>query len=123
MRVLLIDDDMNVRNVVSKMLRRAGFAVVEGENGLRGVTLLKANPVDLVLTDMVMPVMDGIEFIKTARQLNPLLKVIAMSGGGRTCNMDHLQAAREVGACATLQKPFTSRDLLSSIQQCLAGGA
>lgn len=100
------------------MLRRAGHDVTECENGLNGIARLRAGHVDMVLTDLVMPAMGGVEFIKKARLLSPQLKIIAMSGGGRTGNTDNLQAARQLGACATLHKPFTSAELQSAIEQC-----
>jgi CheY-like chemotaxis protein len=123
MQVLLVDDDPNARKVLCKMLQRAGHHVIEGENGLEGIARLRAAAVDLVLTDIVMPAMDGIEFIKMARQLTPSLKVIAMSGGGRTGNQDYLQAASRQGANVTLHKPFTSADLQSAIEQCFNAAA
>lgn len=118
MQVLLIEDDPDVRNVVAKMLRRAGHDAIQCENGLNGIAQLRAAHVDVVLTDLLMPVMGGIEFIKRARLLSPQLKIIAMSGGGWTGSTDHLQAARQLGACATLHKPFTSAELQSAIEQC-----
>jgi CheY-like chemotaxis protein len=123
MQVLLIDDDSGVRKVLSRMLRRAGHQVIEASNGLEGIARLRASPVDLVLTDIMMPAMNGIEFIKAARQLCPSLRVIAMSGGGRTTSADYLQQAGELGAIGTLHKPFTSADLQTLIDACCAAEA
>lgn len=120
MQVLLIDDDSEVRKVLSKMLQRAGHQVIEASNGLEGIARLQTGSVDLVLTDIMMPAMNGIEFIKMARQLCPSLKVIAMSGGGRTSNTDYLQQAGELGAIGTLRKPFTSSDLQTVLDECCA---
>lgn len=122
MQVLLIDDESEVRKVLSRMLQRAGHRVIEASNGLEGIACLRAGSVDLVLTDIMMPAMNGIEFIKIARQLCPSLKVIAMSGGGRNSNTDHLQRASENGAIATLHKPFTSSDLQTLLEACCATG-
>ncbi len=105
------------------MLERSGHDVAESENGLHGMALLRAAAFDLVVTDMVMPVMNGLEFIKTARRLAPALKVVAMSGGGRTTHMDSLASARQHGASATLHKPFTLTELSESIDQCFGGKA
>lgn len=123
MRILLVDDDPGARKVARKMLERSGHDVVEGENGLLGFAMVRSASFDLVVTDMVMPVMNGLEFIKSARQLKPTLKVVAMSGGGRTGNIDMLEAARRHGASATLEKPFTMTDLSFSIDQCFDGKA
>jgi CheY-like chemotaxis protein len=123
MRVLLVDDDANARRITRRMLERSGHVVAESENGLHGVAQFRAASFDLVVTDIVMPVMDGLEFIKTARQLAPSVKVVAMSGGGRTSSTDYLETARLHGASATLHKPFTLTDLTDSIDQCFGGKA
>jgi DNA-binding NtrC family response regulator len=123
MQILLIDDDPGARKTVSKMLQRAGHEVVECENGRDGIAYLQDVMVDLVMTDVVMPVMDGIEFIKAALQRTPSLKIIAMSGGGRTGNTDHLEAASKLGVCGVLNKPFMLADLDKSIWRCCGARA
>ena len=120
MQVLLIDDDPEVRKVLSRMLRRAGHQAIEASNGLEGMARLRTSSVDLVLTDIMMPGMNGIEFIKMARQHYPSLKVVAMSGGGRINNTDYLQQAGEFGAIATIRKPFTSSELQTLLDECCA---
>lgn len=117
MLVLLVDDEPVIRQTLRKMLQRAGHEVVEGANGLEGLQHLEALAIELVLTDIIMPVMNGIDFIKQARLLRPSLNVIAMSGGGRTDNTDHLQAARAYGVNVTLRKPFRAGDLYQAIAQ------
>ena len=117
MLVLLVDDEPVIRQMLRRMLQRAGHEVVEGANGQEGLQHLEALAVELVLTDIVMPVMNGIEFIKQARLLRPSLNIIAMSGGGRTDNIDHLLTARAHGARATLHKPFRTADLRRAIAQ------
>ena len=115
MLVLLVDDEPVVRQTLRKMLQRAGHEVVEGANGLEGLRHLEALAIELVLTDIIMPVMNGVEFIKQARRLRPSLTMIAMSGGSRTENIDHLLAARAHGASLTLNKPFRADDLYQAI--------
>lgn len=117
MLVLLVDDEPVIRHTLRKMLQRAGHEVVEGANGLEGLMHLEERGIELVLTDIIMPVMNGIEFIKQARQLRPSLNMIAMSGGGRIDNTDHLQAARAHGASATLHKPFRADALYQAIAE------
>jgi two-component system chemotaxis response regulator CheY len=118
MRILLVDDDRAVRKTVRNMLERAGHGVVEAENGLEGIERLKSDRIELILTDLVMPVMDGLNFIKTAHCLIPSVKIIAMSGGARTGSTDLLETAMDCGATMTVQKPFTSVELQSAIDQC-----
>jgi two-component system, chemotaxis family, chemotaxis protein CheY len=115
MLVLLVEDEPVIRQMVRRMLQQAGHEVVEGANGQEGLQHLEALAIELVLTDIDMPVMNGIAFIKQARLLRPSLIMIAMSGGGRTDGIDHLQAACAHGASATLRKPFRAADLRQAI--------
>jgi len=123
MQILLIDDDPEVRKVVSRMLNRAGHQVIEAVNGLDGIARLQPGAVDLVLTDIMMPGMNGIQFIEKARELHPSVPVIAMSGGGRTSDTDYLQQARELGAKGILRKPFTAAELRAVLDACCGGDA
>ena len=115
MRVLLIEDDASVRRIVRKMLERGRHDVTEAENGRIGLDRLSDSVFDLVITDIVMPEMDGIEMLIELRKHHPSQRVIAMSGGGRTGNMDLLGSAKKLGACAVLHKPFTSDVLTTAI--------
>lgn len=118
MRVLLIDDEAMVRKIVRKMLEKGGHDVVDVENGRAGLELLEKSPFDLILTDIIMPEVEGIEVLTTITKRFPSSRVLAMSGGGRTGNIDFLQVAGNLGASATLQKPFTYDALLNAIEQC-----
>jgi len=115
MRVLLIEDDGSVRRIVRKMLERGRHEVTEAENGRVGLDRLRDSTFDLVITDIVMPEMDGLETLIELRKHYPALTVIAMSGGGRTGNMDFLGSAEKLGASSVLQKPFTSDVLTAAI--------
>lgn len=115
MRVLLIDDEPMVRKVVRKMLERAGHVVVDVENGRVGLRQLKMANFDLIVTDIIMPDVAGIEVLITVRERHPSIAVVVMSGGGRLGDVDFLDVARKLGAAATLQKPFTSEVLLKAI--------
>ena len=117
MRVLLIDDEQMVRKIVRKMLERGGHEVTEAENGRLGLEQLQRGSYDLVLTDIIMPEMEGVETVMTVLEQYPALKVIAMSGGGRTGNMDFLATAEKLGASAVLNKPFTLAALAQAIDQ------
>ena len=116
MRVLLIDDEQMVRKIVRKMLERSGHEVTEAENGRLGLEQLKTGTFDLVITDIIMPEMEGVETLMTVREQYPNVKVIAMSGGGRTGNIDFLSAAEKLGASAILHKPFTLGSLTAAIE-------
>src|SRR5687768_12074125 len=82
-KILLIDDDDAFRKVVRLALTSMGHDVIEACDGGEGLRLLKANSIDLVLTDLIMPDKEGIETIMEIQRMRPELKIIAMSGGGR----------------------------------------
>ena len=115
MRVLLIEDDAAVRRLVRRMLERSRHEVIEADNGRTGLDHLGSGAFDLVITDIVMPEMDGIELLIEVRKRHPAQRVIAMSGGGRIGQMDFLGSAEMLGAAAVLQKPFTSDVLATAI--------
>jgi two-component system chemotaxis response regulator CheY len=121
MRVLLIDDEPMVRKIVRKMLERAGHAVVDVENGRTGLDQLERAAFDLIVTDIIMPDVEGIEVLMTVRERHPSIAVVAMSGGGRVGNVDFLDVARKLGAAATLEKPFAQDALLKAIDQSFGG--
>ncbi|MCS7042983.1 MAG: response regulator [Bryobacteraceae bacterium] len=117
-RILVVDDDPGVREVIRSMLESAGYSVLCAENGKEALRILRGTPVDLILTDLVMPEQEGIETIKTLRREYPELKVIAMSGafGG-----DYLRIASYLGAHGTLPKPIQMPVLLKLIAETLSG--
>jgi CheY-like chemotaxis protein len=121
MLVLLVDDKPVIRQMVRRMPQQAGHEVVEGANGQEGLQRLEALAIELALTDTVMPVMNGIEFIKQARLLRPSLVMIAMSSGGSDRRYRPSVGARAHGAGATLHKPFRTADLRQAIAQGFEG--
>src|SRR5688572_234064 len=82
-RILVIDDDEQVRALLYEILDRAGFKVVEATNGVEGLKLYRAQPADLVITDLIMPEKEGVETILELRREFPDVRVVAISGGGR----------------------------------------
>jgi CheY-like chemotaxis protein len=117
-RALVIDDDELVRATVTSMLEAAGYEVLQAEDGQQGLKLFQKHPVDLVITDILMPFKEGIETILELRQRNQEVRIIAMTGGGSIGAMPILDAARRLGANAVLSKPFTKADLLETIEKC-----
>ncbi|MCH8237326.1 MAG: response regulator [Proteobacteria bacterium] len=79
------------------------------------------DPFDLVITDIIMPEKEGVETIVELKQLHPSLKIIAISGGGRTRNMDFLKLAKQFGADSILAKPFSEDELMEHVNACLSG--
>jgi len=119
-KILLIDDNVIVRNAISTVLRQSGFDVELAINGQQGfAAFLQCEP-DLVITDIIMPEKDGIETIMKIRKQRPTAKIIAISGGGRVGTMDFLHVAKSFGASAVLAKPIEPKDLLNCVNACLA---
>lgn len=123
-KILVIDDDAMIRTTLSIALRQAGHEVLLAGNGHEAMSLMKGQgqnrPVELVVTDIIMPEADGVEVIMQCRKDYPLTPIIAMSGGGRIASMDFLDAAEKLGAAATLPKPFVPDILLLTIAHVLA---
>ncbi len=117
-RILLIDDDRALRDVVAKSLVYAGHTVTHAEDGLQGIELARAAPFDLVVTDLVMPVKEGLETILALRQEFPAVPVIAISGGVNNSTI-YLDVAAKIGAKRILEKPFTPGELINLIAQVL----
>jgi DNA-binding response OmpR family regulator len=117
--LLLIEDDLALRELYTLMLSHDGHSVVAAENGASGLQRLREQQPDAVLTDIMMPVLDGIGFIQSARDEFPDVPVIAMSGG--TCSSDRLMEARDSGACWMLPKPFGMAELRRALQVATGG--
>lgn len=117
-RILVIDDDDMLRKVLVRALTQAGHSVVEAADGAQGMHAFHSADVDLVITDLVMPVQEGVETILALRRERPDLPVIAMSGGVSNA-MLYLDIASKVGANKVLPKPFTSQQLADAIAEVL----
>jgi DNA-binding NtrC family response regulator len=117
--IVLVDDDELLRTALVAILERAGFTVhatVDGEQALR---FIEKNPVSLVITDLIMPQIEGIELIVRLRKSRPDLKIIAISGGGRVRPETFLGAAKSLGAWKVMSKPFSTPDLIAAIHEAL----
>ena len=120
-RVVVIDDDEPIRRTLGVLLERAGYAVVLAPDGEEGLRSCRAAVPDLVMTDIHLPGMDGIEVALALRTLAPELPLIVMSGGDRTERLDLLGTALLLGAVRVLRKPFTIDEALSAIKAALGG--
>lgn len=120
-RILLVDDDdEDFRNMLHKTLERAGYDVDPASNGKFVLEMYRQHPCDLILTDLVMPEKEGLETITEVRRFNPRVKIIAMSGGGRSGPRGYLDIAKKLGARRTLAKPFSQQEILDAIAEVLA---
>ena len=118
-RVLLIDDEEQVRKLIREVLEEAGHEVAEARNGREGTKLYEANPADLVITDLVMPEQEGLETITGLRRRFPAVKIIAISGAQQKLGLDLLYVAEKLGAIRTMEKPFDVRKLLALVEELL----
>lgn len=118
--ILIIEDDEFVMNMLKQTFERAGYEVGTASNGRIGIQLYKCKPFDVVITDLIMPDMEGIETILKLRADYPDVKVIAISGGGRNRPDDYLHLARKLGALRTFTKPVDRDDLLDAVKQLIA---
>ena len=116
-RVLVIEDDPEVRTYLVAVLSRSGHTVKQAANGKEGVQLFDSDPCDVVITDIIMPEKDGIETILDLRRTHPGLKVIAISGGGRSTPDNYLQSAKLLGADRAIRKPFTNEEILTAVDE------
>lgn len=116
MRILVIDDEAALRTTIRKMLESASHEVIEAENGRIGIEAFRKQPADVVVTDIIMPQKEGIETIRDIRAIDPNVRIVAISGGGRNKNMDFLRIAGKLGATATLAKPFRKEELLACVE-------
>lgn len=114
--VLVVDDEPVIRRLLSEMLQREGYYVLEAANGREAVEVIMGTPVALVLTDLVMPEQEGIETIRVMRRIQPNLKIIAMSGafGG-----EFLPMVSYLGADGTLAKPLHYDDVVKTVRKML----
>ncbi len=120
-RILVIDDDPNVRDILRRMLGRAGYDVLTASNGKAGVQLFRDQGADVVITDIVMPEQEGLETIRELRGEYPEVKIIVVSGGGGLGEpSSYLYMAKMFGARYTLQKPIPRGELLAAVRE-LAG--
>lgn len=118
-RILIIDDDAPIRALLRKILEQDGHTILDASNGKIGIALYRAEPTDLIITDIVMPEKDGLETVMELRHDFPEIKILAMSGGGRDGGTHYLTSAKAFGAVHTLSKPFTPQKVLEVVQTLL----
>ncbi|HET7757763.1 MAG TPA: response regulator [Steroidobacteraceae bacterium] len=127
--VLIVDDEVEVGEVIRRVLERAGLKVLIANNASSGLETVSAVHPDIVITDVIMPRVHGVELIRILRERHPQIRVIAISGGGSFGPLSYkpdaisthayLAAAREAGAEEVLTKPFDMDALLAAVRRLL----
>jgi DNA-binding NtrC family response regulator len=118
-RILVVDDESQIRTMLTQMLEQEGYAVHTAEDGEEGLALVGRYSFDLIITDMIMPVKDGLKFIMELVRDYPDMKILAISGGGAIKAERYLTMAGYLGDIATLEKPFKRDVLLELVRKQL----
>ena len=118
-RILIIDDETQIRSMLRLMLERVGYEVIEAADGMEGLRQYRDNPSDLIITDLIMPNKDGIGMMIELKKEFPSVKIIAMSGGGVNRPEGYLDGAKKLGAARTLTKPIDRDKMLNAVKETL----
>jgi two-component system cell cycle response regulator CpdR len=116
-KILLAEDDNDMRRFLVKALENAGYEVTDYDNGMSAYRRLREEPFELLLTDIVMPEMDGIELARRAAELDPDIKIMFITGFAAVALNADAQAPKDA---KILSKPFHLRDLVNEVQKMLA---
>jgi CheY-like chemotaxis protein len=129
-KILIIDDEKDVRIVLREVLQRAGYEALVAADAREGLDKLADEGVDLVITDVIMPGMDGVATVEKIREGHPDVPIIVISGGGNVAPMDYepgaistsayLASATNAGADRTLTKPFERQELVKAVDELLS---
>lgn len=120
-KILLVEDDELVRDMLAQVLTRASHEVTTATNGEEAVELLKKIKPDIMVTDIIMPKKSGITLISEVKNKHPNLEIIAISGGGRLDPMGYLDLSESLGATVSFEKPIDNSALLMAIDLLLHG--
>ena len=130
--ILVIDDEPDVRDAVKRVLDRAGYSVRTADNAIDALAELERVATDVVITDIIMPKINGVQAIESIRKAFPSVRIIAISGGGNfgistyqptaITTTAYLASAEVAGAHLALTKPFESGDLIQAVEKVLGVG-
>ena len=118
MRILVVDDEPSITDLISLILTEEGYEVSIAKNGKDGLAQFQSVAPDLVITDIVMPDMEGIELLRTINKQKKNIPMVVMSGN--IVGRKFLDTARLFGAKASLAKPFTAKELIETVDRLLA---
>jgi DNA-binding NtrC family response regulator len=119
-RILVVDDDALVRETITLALQAARHIIFNAGDGRIALQILGREAIDLVISDILMPEIDGIGLILAIQKRHPTMRVICISGGDRTGQIDYLELAAKLGAQLVLAKPFTPKQLLAAVTTAMS---
>jgi CheY-like chemotaxis protein len=130
--ILVVDDELDVRDAVKRVLDRAAYTVHTADNAVDALAKLERIAVDVVITDIIMPKINGVQLIESIVRSFPSVRIVAISGGGNfgvtayqpeaITTTAYLVAAEKAGAHFVLTKPFESADLIQAVEHVLGVG-
>jgi two-component system, response regulator, stage 0 sporulation protein F len=116
-KILIVDDQFGIRILLNEVLQKEGYDTYQAANGLQALEIVNENVPDLVLLDMKIPGMDGIEILKRMKQIEPNIRAIIMTAYGE---LDMIQEAIDLGAMTHFAKPFDIEDIRVTVKKYLA---
>ena len=120
-KILLVEDDELVRDMLVQTLERAHHEVLSAANGDEAVDILKTTNPDIMVTDIIMPKKNGITLIPEVKNRHPKMDIIAISGGGRLDPTGYLDLSESLGAALSFEKPIDNHALIMAIDLLLHG--
>lgn len=117
--VLFVDDDADIASVMTRFLDRFGYTVAHAQDGHAALRILQRRPVAVVVTDILMPKVDGYELIMKLKQVPQRPRIVAMSGNPSKVGIDFLKSAHQLGADRVLVKPFLPQALLAVVEEMI----
>ena len=116
-KILIVDDEKNYPTILGEVIREEGFEPLTASSGLIALDILRSEPIDLILTDVMMPGMDGIELLAQIKELDPTLPVMVMTAHG---SVERAVEAMQKGAFTYILKPFDNETLVAHIRKAIA---
>ncbi|MBM7714472.1 response regulator [Siminovitchia sp. FSL H7-0308] len=113
-KVLIVDDQFGIRTLLNEVLQKEGYEIYQAANGLQALHVMKQHAPDLVLLDIKIPGMDGLEILKKMKEINPEIRVIIMTAYGE---LDMIEKTKKLGALAHFSKPFDIEEIRTAVKQ------
>ncbi len=118
--VMIVDDDQQILRLLAEIIEKEGHQIVSAEDGEQAFQQFQKHPIDLVITDLLMPNKEGLELIQELRSIRPELKIIAYSGGGQMQPDNYLDFAKGMGADRVFSKPIPIKELTAAVAELIS---